>query len=141
MSERTDAEYVLANESNDESQRKYYTKLTTKVKRGEGTRDQDTTKIQTRHPDDVEAAKRHKKAIVEMQQMAEVARNVDADSETVTIDADVFDEFMQMFDGLDDVVEELADETPRDGGTELPEALFGYMNRLNALVSDMEDVE
>jgi hypothetical protein len=134
MSERKDAEYVLANESNVESDRKYYTKLTTKVKRGDGTRDQDTTKIQTRHPDDVEAAKRHKKAIAEMQQMAEVARNVDADSETVTIDADVFYEFMEMFDSLDDEIETLA-----DAGRPVPESLFGYMNSLNSLVSQMQE--
>jgi len=42
--------------SNDQTTPQYdgdvaYTKLTTKVKRGTGTRDQDTTKVTTRHPD------------------------------------------------------------------------------------------
>jgi 3-hydroxyisobutyrate dehydrogenase-like beta-hydroxyacid dehydrogenase len=41
----------------------HYTKLVTKVKRGSGTRDQDTTKVVTRHPDPQTAVKNHRKAV------------------------------------------------------------------------------
>jgi len=51
-----------------------YTKLSTKVKRGTGTRDQDTTKVTTRHPDPQEAVKRHAKALAALETMSETAR-------------------------------------------------------------------
>lgn len=54
-----------------------YTKLTTKVKRGTGTRDQDTTKIVTRHPDPQEAAVRHQKSLQAVRSAAATARSID----------------------------------------------------------------
>lgn len=53
----------------------HYTKLMTKVKRGEGTRDQDTTKIVTRHPDPEECAERHEQAIERVSEFAQDARD------------------------------------------------------------------
>jgi len=52
----------------------HYTKLETKVKRGNGTRDQDTTKVVTRHPDPEEAVERHKVAVAAAQAFADDAR-------------------------------------------------------------------
>jgi hypothetical protein len=57
-------------------QDKYYTKLTTKVKRGTGTRDQDTTQVVTRHPDPEEAVERHQRAIEAATAFASHARTV-----------------------------------------------------------------
>jgi len=54
----------------------YYTKLVTKVKRGTGTRDQDTVKVTTRHPDPLEAATRHHKAIEAARSSADAARTI-----------------------------------------------------------------
>jgi len=53
-----------------------YTKLTTKVKRGTGTRDQDTTKVVTRHPDPQTAGVRHQQAIETLRAAADAARTV-----------------------------------------------------------------
>ena len=53
-----------------------YTKLTTKVKRGTDTRDQDTTKVVTRHTDPAEAVKRHERAIENAREMAQNARDI-----------------------------------------------------------------
>jgi len=57
-----------------------YTKLTTKVKRGTGTRDQDTTKIVTRHPDPKEAAVRHQKSLAAVRSAAHTARSIDPEA-------------------------------------------------------------
>jgi len=53
-----------------------YTKLSTKVKRGTGTRDQDTVKIVTRHPDPKQAAVDHQQAIAAVRSAAETARTI-----------------------------------------------------------------
>jgi hypothetical protein len=53
-----------------------YTKLTTKVKRGTGTRDQDTVKVVTRHPDPKQAAVDHQQAIEAVREAAEAARTI-----------------------------------------------------------------
>jgi len=53
-----------------------YTRLSTKVKRGTGTRDQDTTKVTTRHPDPQEAVKRHEKALAALETMSKTARDI-----------------------------------------------------------------
>jgi len=53
-----------------------YTKLETKIKRGTGTRDQDTTKLVTRHPEPKEAVVRHQQAIVQVKQLADTARDM-----------------------------------------------------------------
>jgi len=53
-----------------------YTKLTTKLKRGTDVRDQDTTKIVTRHPDPKEAAKRHQSALSAARSVAHSSRTV-----------------------------------------------------------------
>jgi len=53
-----------------------YTKLSTKVKRGTGTRDQDTTKLVTRHPDPKTAAARHQAALSALRSSARTARTV-----------------------------------------------------------------
>lgn len=58
-----------------------YTKLTTKVKRGTGTRDQDTTKIVTRHPDPEEAAKRHQKSLAAVRAAAATARSIEPEGQ------------------------------------------------------------
>lgn len=57
-----------------------YTKLATKVKRGTGTRDQDTVKVTTRHPDPKTAARQHQQAIRAVRPVAETARNIQTDS-------------------------------------------------------------
>jgi hypothetical protein len=54
-----------------------YTKLTTKLKRGTDVRDQDTTKIVTRHPDPKEAAVRHQQALGAVRSAANTARSID----------------------------------------------------------------
>jgi hypothetical protein len=53
-----------------------YTKLVTKVKRGTGTRDQDTTKVVTRHPDPVKAATNHRSSIEAFRAAADAARSI-----------------------------------------------------------------
>lgn len=54
----------------------HYTKLTTKVKRGQGTRDQDTVKVVTRHPDPKEAVRRHEIAVAAARGFADNARAI-----------------------------------------------------------------
>lgn len=58
-----------------------YTKLTTKIKRGTGTRDQDTTKLVTRHPDPVEAAQQHQRALEAVRSAAGTARGIQPDDQ------------------------------------------------------------
>jgi hypothetical protein len=58
-----------------------YTKLSTKVKRGTGTRDQDTVKVTTRHPDPQTAAKNHQQAIEAARESANAARSIQPDEE------------------------------------------------------------
>jgi len=53
-----------------------YTKLTTKVKRGTGTRDQDTVKVVTRDPDPHEAARKHQQAVNAIRDTADAARSI-----------------------------------------------------------------
>jgi len=53
-----------------------YTKLETKIKRGTGTRDQDTTKVVTRHPNPKTAAKRHQQAPEACHASANAARSM-----------------------------------------------------------------
>jgi len=53
-----------------------YTKLTTKVKRGTGTRDQDTTKVTTRHPDPEQAVYNHQIAVDLMREMVDKTRSI-----------------------------------------------------------------
>lgn len=62
-----------------ENQDKRYTKLITKVKRGNGTRDQDTTKVVTRHPDPETAVERHEQAIAKAREFASEAREIQPD--------------------------------------------------------------
>ncbi len=57
-----------------------YTKLTTKIKRGTGTRDQDTTKIVTRHPDPKEAAIQHQQSLEAVRSAAHTARSIDPEA-------------------------------------------------------------
>lgn len=59
-----------------------YTKLTTKVKRGTGTRDQDTVKVVTRHPDPVTAAQNHDLGVEAARRQADKAREIQPDGET-----------------------------------------------------------
>lgn len=59
-----------------------YTKLTTKVKRGTGTRDQDTVKVVTRHPDPQEAAVNHQRALEAVRASADAARTIQPDGES-----------------------------------------------------------
>lgn len=59
-----------------ENEDRHYTKLTTKVKRGTDTRDQDTTQVVTRHPDPKVAVQNHQEAIQQAQQFAKYARAV-----------------------------------------------------------------
>jgi hypothetical protein len=54
----------------------HYTKLVTKVKRGEATRDQDTTKVTTRHPDPETAVERHRRAVTAAREFADDAREI-----------------------------------------------------------------
>jgi len=61
-----------------------YTKLTTKVKRGTGTRDQDTTKVVTRHRDPTMAVRKHRAAVDLMQETIADTRDIqpeESDSE------------------------------------------------------------
>lgn len=58
-----------------------YTKLSTKVKRGTGTRDQDTVKVTTRHPDPKTAAKNHQATIEAVRAAAQSARTIQPDAE------------------------------------------------------------
>lgn len=60
----------------DNNEKAPYTKLTTKIKRGSGTRDQDTVKVVTRHPDPKEAAVQHQQAIQAVRSAAETARTI-----------------------------------------------------------------
>lgn len=53
-----------------------YTKLTTKVKRGTGTRDQDTVKVVSRYPDPKMAAVMHHQAIEAVRSAATAARTI-----------------------------------------------------------------
>jgi hypothetical protein len=53
-----------------------YTKLVTKVKRGTGTRDQDTVKVVTRHPKPEQAAVNHQKSIEAVRSAADSARTI-----------------------------------------------------------------
>jgi len=53
-----------------------YTKLTTKIKRGTGTRDQDTVKVVTRHSDPKQAAVNHQQSIEAVRQAADDARTI-----------------------------------------------------------------
>jgi len=59
-----------------------YTKLVTKVKRGTGTRDQDTTKVVTRHPDPNAAAANHQQSIEAVRSAAAAARTIQPDSDS-----------------------------------------------------------
>jgi len=58
-----------------------YTKLSTKVKRGTGTRDQDVTKVVTRHPSPKDAALRHQQALEAVRSAAKGARTIQPDQE------------------------------------------------------------
>jgi hypothetical protein len=64
-----------------------YTKLATKVKRGTGTRDQDTVKVTTRHPDPEVAATQHQQAIAAVRAAADAARTIQPDGEVDKDDA------------------------------------------------------
>jgi hypothetical protein len=66
----------------------HYTKLVSKVTRGEGTRDQDTTKVVTRHPDPEKAVEHHEKAVTFQKKMAENARGVQPTPEETDGDND-----------------------------------------------------
>jgi len=66
----------MSENTDDSDQKAPYTKLTTKVKRGTGTRDQDTTKVVTRHPDPNEAVADHFQALGSVRKIAEQARSV-----------------------------------------------------------------
>jgi hypothetical protein len=59
----------------------HYTKLETKVKRGSGTRDQDTTKVVTRHPDPEKAVERHETAVAAARRFASDARDVQPEAD------------------------------------------------------------
>jgi len=74
--------------SNDQTTPQYdgevaYTKLTTKVKRGTGTRDQDTTKVTTRHPDPTIAAVNHQQALEAARSAASAARSIQPEDDDV----------------------------------------------------------
>jgi hypothetical protein len=72
----------MTDNTDDTTERKApYTKLTTKLKRGTGTRDQDTTKVVTRHPDPREAAVRHQEALEAARSAAQAARTMQPDTE------------------------------------------------------------
>ena len=53
-----------------------YTKFTTKLKRGSGTRDQDVTKVVTKHTDPETAAENHQAAIDAAVKFADNAREI-----------------------------------------------------------------
>ena len=61
---------------NEPDKKAPYTKLTTKVKRGSGTRDQDTVKVVTRHMDPQQAAVDHEVAIGAIRDTAKTARTI-----------------------------------------------------------------
>jgi hypothetical protein len=66
----------LAVTDDDPEEKLPYTKLTTKVKRGTGTRDQDTVKVVTRHSDPKQAAVDHQKALGAVRAAAHTARTM-----------------------------------------------------------------
>lgn len=71
----------------DQDEREYdgdvaYTKLTTAVKRGTGTRDQDKTKVVTRHPDPRMAVVRHRSALANFDELAADTRDVQPEEGT-----------------------------------------------------------
>jgi len=67
----------MSDDSPDEPSAEYaYTKLTTKLKRGTGTRDQDTTKVVTRHPDPERAVSHHERAIHHARRVAQTTREI-----------------------------------------------------------------
>jgi len=73
----------MSNESaNADEVKAPYTKLVTKVKRGSGTRDQDTTKVVTRHPDPDTAAVNHQQSIEAVRSAAAAARTIQPDSDS-----------------------------------------------------------
>lgn len=73
----------MSNDSyNGEVAKAPYTKLVTKVKRGTGTRDQDVTKVVTRHPDPERAATNHQKAIQAARRSAVTARAIQPEVDT-----------------------------------------------------------
>jgi len=57
-----------------------YTKLVSKVKRGTGTRDQDTVKVVTRHPDPKLAVRQHRYAVEAQRELAQDAREIQPES-------------------------------------------------------------
>jgi len=57
-----------------------YTKLVSKVKRGTGTRDQDTVKVVTRHPDPKLAVRQHRYAVEAQRDLAQDAREIQPES-------------------------------------------------------------
>jgi hypothetical protein len=59
-----------------------YTKLTNKVKRGTGTRDQDTTKLVTRHPDPEQAALNHQEALEAVRAALQTTRSMQPEADT-----------------------------------------------------------
>lgn len=61
---------------------KSYTKLSTALTRGEGTRDQDKTKLKTRNPDPVEAVKNHFLALDRGQELITQLRAIQPADET-----------------------------------------------------------
>lgn len=63
-----------------EEEKAPYTKLVTKVKRGSGTRDQDTTKVVTRHPEPGQAAVNHQQSIESLRSAANAARTIQPES-------------------------------------------------------------
>jgi hypothetical protein len=65
-----------AETDSDVSDEYAYTKLTTKIKRGTGTRDQDTTKVVTRHPDPSTAVSRHMTAVAAFQELTDTVRRI-----------------------------------------------------------------
>jgi len=56
---------------------KSYLKLTTKVKRGNATRDSDTTKVVTRHHDPAKAVEQHQQAVEQLEDLAQQSRDID----------------------------------------------------------------
>jgi len=58
-----------------------YTKLVSKVKRGTGTRDQDTVKVVTRHPDPKLAVRQHRYAVEAQRELAQDAREIQPEVE------------------------------------------------------------
>lgn len=58
-----------------------YTKLVSKVKRGTGTRDQDTVKVVTRHPDPKLAVRQHRYAVEAQRELAQDCREIQPEGE------------------------------------------------------------